>query len=359
MIPLGKPEISKEDIRAVIEVLESGNLATGETVVKFEREFSQFIGRKYAIAVNSGTVALFLAIKTLNLNNVIIPAITCPDVVNAAVYGGANPLIVDVEEDTHNIDPDLIPEHLLKKADSLIITNTYGHPARIDEIREICNEHDLVLIEDFAQSNGAWYKGHRCGSFGDIAVVSFYGPKAMTTGHGGMILTDSDDIFSKVKLARGDEKYLCNSSIIPLNFRITDIQAALGISQLGRLDYFTGKRRAIAKLYDEDLRDCTMLGLLTPHKDIIHSYYKYVLILKGIPKKRFITQMKKEGVQVGTLYDPPLHQMKIVQNIVKDAISLPVAERCAAGSVSLPMYPSMAEQDTLAVIQCVKEVTDS
>ncbi len=100
MIPLGKPEISKEDIRAVIEVLESGNLATGETVVKFEREFSQFIGRKYAIAVNSGTVALFLAIKTLNLNNVIIPAITCPDVVNAAVYGGANPLIADVEEDT-------------------------------------------------------------------------------------------------------------------------------------------------------------------------------------------------------------------------------------------------------------------
>lgn len=359
MIPLGKPEISKEDIRAVIDVLVSGNLATGETVVKFERLFSEFIGRKYAIAVNSGTVALFLAIKALTLKNVIIPAITCPDVVNAAIYGGANPIIVDVEEDTHNIDPDSLPEHLLKKADSLIITNTYGQPARIDEIIEICNENKLVLIEDFAQSNGAWYKGHRCGSFGDIAVVSFYGPKTMTTGHGGMILTDSEELSSKLKLARGDEKYSCNSSIIPLNFRITDIQAALGISQLNRLDNFIGKRRNIAKLYNEDLRDCNKLRLLTARKDVIHSYYKYVLMLKGIPKKRFITQMKKKGVQVGTLYDPPLHQMKIVQNILKDKISLPVAEMCAARSVSLPMYTSMAEKDILTVIQYVKEVTDS
>ena len=248
MIPLGKPEISKEDIRAVIDVLESGNLATGETVAKFEGEFSKFIGRKYAVAVNSGTIALFLAIKSLRLKNVIIPAITCPDVVNAAINAGANPTIVDVEESTHNIDPDSLPERLLRKADSLIITNTYGHPARVDEIVEICNENNLALIEDFAQSNGSWYKGHRCGSFGDISVVSFYGPKAMTTGHGGMILTDSEEVFSKLKIARGDEKYSYKDSIIPLNFIITDIQAALGINQLNKLEYFIDKRQRIAKI---------------------------------------------------------------------------------------------------------------
>lgn len=358
MIPLGKPEISKEDMLAVIDVLESGDLATGERVVKFEREFSGFIGKKYAIAVNSGTVALFLAIKSLCLKNIIIPAITCPDVVNAAINGGANPIIVDVEEDTHNLNPDSLPRHLLRKADSLVITNTYGQPARIDEIVEICNENNLVLIEDFAQSNGAWYKGHRCGSFGDISVVSFYGPKAMTTGHGGMILTDSAELLSKLKIARGDEKYSYCDSIVPLNFRMTDIQAALGISQLKRLNSFIEKRQRIARLYNEGLKNCNKVGLLAVRENIIHSYYKYVLVLKDINKKAFITQMKEKGVLVGTLYDPPVHQMKIIQSRCMNKFSLPVAETCAARSVSLPMYSLMTEKDVQNVIHSVEEVAD-
>ena len=356
MIPLGKTVISEMDVNAVVNVLKSGNIAIGDIVNKFEEEFSRYIGKRYAIAVNSGTVALYLTIKLTKLKNVIIPTITCPAVLNAVLNGGARPIFADVDKETHNLDPEKLTSNMIKEADALIITNTYGHPARIDEIKDICLSNDILFIEDFAQSNGAWYKNKRCGSFGDVSITSFYGPKTMTTGHGGIILTDSQEFCYKAKIARGGNTYEYVDSIIPLNFKMTDFQAALGINQLKRLDDFVKKRRHIAKQYNEKLGNISQVGIIKEHKDVTHSYYKYVLLLENINKILFIEQMKKKRVQVGMLYDPPLHKMKVVKELLRINISLPIAEKIAQTSVSLPMYPAMSQNDVEEVINSVKRV---
>lgn len=358
MIPLGKPEISDGDINKVLDVLKSGNIATGDIVNKFEDELSKFIGKKYAIAVNSGTVALYLTIKLMNLKNVIIPAITCPAVVNAVLNGRARPIFADVDKKTHNLDPEKLTSNMIKEADGLIITNTYGHPAKIDEIKETCLSNDILFIEDFAQSNGAWYKGKRCGSFGDVSITSFYGPKTMTTGQGGMILTDSKEFCYKSKIARGDDTYEYTDSITPLNFKMTDFQAALGLNQLKRLDGFVKKRRWIAESYTERLNEIADIILPKEDKSVIHCYYKYVIQLKRYSKELFIENMEKKGIQVGKLYEPPLHKMKIVKELLRMDISLPISEMISHSSVSLPIYTTMTDDEIDCVVKSLKEVIE-
>ena len=357
MIPLGKPEISDGDINSVLEVLKSGNIATGDIVNKFEDELSKFIGKKYAIAVNSGTVALYLTIKLMNLKIVILPAITCPAVLNAVLNGGARPIFADVDRETHNLNPEKLTSNIVKEADGLIITNTYGHPAKIDEIKEICYDNNILFIEDFAQSNGAWYKDKRCGSFGDVSITSFYGPKTMTTGQGGMILTDAKEFCYKAKIARGDDTYEYTESIIPLNFKMTDFQAALGINQLKRLDEFVKKRREFAKSYTEGLNEIDDIILPKEDKNVIHCYYKYAIQLKKYSKELFIENMRKKGIQVGRLYEPPLHKMRIVKELLGMDVSLPISEMVSHITVSLPIYTTMINSEIDQVVNSVKEVT--
>jgi dTDP-4-amino-4,6-dideoxygalactose transaminase len=358
MIPLGKPEISDGDVNEVLDVLKSGNIATGDIVNKFEDELSKFIGKRYAIAVNSGTVALYLTIKLMNLKYVIIPTITCPAVLNAVLNGGAKPIFSDVDRETHNFNPEKLTSNTIKEADGLIITNTYGHPAKIDEIKKICYDNNILFIEDFAQSNGAWYKDKRCGSFGDVSITSFYGPKTMTTGHGGMILTNSKEFCYKSKIARVDDTYEYTDSIIPLNFKMTDFQAALGINQLKRLDGYVKKRRMIAEFYTERLNGIDDIMLPNENKTVIHCYYKYVIQLKKYSKELFIENMGRKRIQVGKLYEPPLHKMKIVKELLHMAISLPISEVISNNTVSLPIYTTMTDNEIDYVVKSLKEVIE-
>jgi len=225
-IPLARPTITDDDIRAVQGVLESGSIATESVVKEFEDRFATSIGRKHAIAVNSGTIALYLAVRVQGFAKVVLPAITCPEVLNTVVHAGAEPLIADVEEKMHNLDPRELGGDWTAGADAIVITHAYGHPARIDEIQRTYDAEGLTLIEDFAQSIGATYRGSLCGSFGEISVTSFYATKSLTTGHGGMVLTDSDDLSRQLRIARGDDAYDCLDSFIPLNLKMTDFQAA-------------------------------------------------------------------------------------------------------------------------------------
>ncbi|MDD1657529.1 MAG: DegT/DnrJ/EryC1/StrS aminotransferase family protein [Methanomicrobiales archaeon] len=356
MIPLARPTITADDTRAVQAVLESGNIATGSVVKEFEEKSARYIGRNHAIAVNSGTIALYLAVRVPGFRKVVLPAITCPEVLNAVVHAGAEPLVVDVDEETHNLDPRELRGDRAAGADAVVITHAYGHPARIDEIREACQSRGLTLIEDFAQSTGATYRGGRCGSFGAVSATSFYATKSLTTGHGGMVLTDSDDLGRKLRIARGDEAYEYLDSFVPLNLKITDFQAAMGIRQLERLDGFLEKRRRIAALYRAQLADMAGITLLHEQEGAMSCYYKFVIMLDSIRKETFISGMRGKGVQAGVLYDPPLHRMKIMKARYGAARRLPVAERIAEQAVSLPIFPSMSDSDVRKVCRAIGEL---
>jgi perosamine synthetase len=356
MIPLGKPAISEMEKNAVLRVLESGLLATGQVVREFEDACKVFIGKSHAIAVNSGTVALAIAIRVNELKQVILPAITCPEVLNAVLFAGAAPVIVDVEPGTHNLDPGAITADQLRDADGIIATNAYGHPARIDEIRELCRDHDLLFIEDFAQSNGAFYRGRRCGSFGEVSVTSFYAGKTMTTGHGGMVFTDSPGLAMRVRHARGDEPYASPGPMIPLNFKMTDFQAAMGIEQLRRIDTLVDMRREVALRYAQGLSGVGGIRLPGEQEFAHHCYYKYALMLERVEKHSFIRKMKALGIQTGILYEPPLHQVDSIRELGFRPQTLPVAEQVARSCVSLPIYALMTADETDTVINAIKQV---
>ena len=197
-IPLGRPFLGKEEIAAVRNVMESRLIAWGNKVKEFEEMFAKKIGRKYCVMVNSGTSALWLGMKVLGLRNaVIIPTLTCNAVLNAVLNARLHPIFADVDEETHNIDMSSVPEKQLEEADAVIVTHTYGHSADMDTINCYVEEYNLTLIEDFAQATGGNFRNKKLGCFGKISITSFYGPKLMTTGYGGAILTDDREVYEK------------------------------------------------------------------------------------------------------------------------------------------------------------------
>ena len=356
MIPLAKPAISDDDIRAVERVLRSGLIATGAVVRQLEERFAAYHGRKHAVAVNSGTVALCLAIGVSRFRRVILPAITCPEVLNAVAHAGAEPLIADVEGGTHNMDPRYLEKDRFAGADAVVVTHAYGHPAQMDRIGSACRERGMALVEDFAQATGASWKGERCGSQGVIAATSLYATKSLTTGHGGIILTDSDEVARRLRIARGDDAYDCLENLVPLNLKMTDFQATLGLCQLDRLEGFIRNRRERAALYRDLLAGIRGITPLREQDGARSCYYKFVVVLEGIRKETFIAGMRERGVQVGVLYDPPLHHMKIMRERFGPQDSLPVAERIAQQAVSLPMYASLTEDDVRVVSRAARGV---
>ncbi len=359
-IPLGKPFLGDEEQEAVAEVIHTGLIAYGNKVKDFEREFARKIGKKYCLMVNSGTSALSLGIKTLGLKkSIIIPTLTCNSVLNAVLSAGLNIIFADVDKETHNIDLSSIPDEQLRKAGGIIVTHAYGHSVDFDIINHYIKEYDLTLIEDFAQATGGYFKNKRLGSFGKISITSFYGPKNMTTGYGGAILTDDEEIFEKCIYGRGDNLCEYYNDLIPLNLRMTDIQAAIGIVQLKKLEKMIEMRRNAARKMIEALGS-VKIDLPVEKIYAKHSYYKFQIILQdNIKKSHFIKNMNKLGISVGTLYDPPLHQTRIAMNLLNNIPNLPMSEFLAPRTVSLPMYPELSDKDIMEISRAIKaSITD-
>lgn len=356
-IPLGKPFLENEEIDAVRNVIESGLIAYGNKVKEFEEAFAKKIGRMYCIMVNSGTSALWLGMKALGLKNAVtIPSLTCNAVLNAALNAGLNPIFADVDRETHNIDLSSVPERQLEEAEAVIVTHAYGHSADMDTINHYIKEYNLALIEDFAQATGGYFKNKILGSFGKISITSFYGPKVMTSGHGGAILTDDLEVYEKCIYARGDNSNKYYSNLIPMNMRVTDIQAAIGIIQLKKLDKMIEMRRNVAKKLLESLEDL-IIGLPIEKEYAKHTYYKFHIILPETTKKQeFIERMNKLGIAVGILYDPPLHRTRVAMDILDTVLDLPISEFLAPRTVSLPMYPELGEEDIMRIADYIKFV---
>src|SRR5512137_1384975 len=359
-IPIAKPIIGPEEIKAVEEVLKSGMLAQGEAVKHFEDEFAAYLGVKNAIAVNNGTVALDLAVKALGLDpgsEIITPAFTFIATANCALYQGLRPVFADVDERTFNIDPDDLQEKITPRTRAVIGVHLYGQPFNLSAVQEICQDRNIAMVEDCAQAHGAEWKGEKVGSFG-TGCFSFYPTKNMTTGEGGMITTDDDALAARLRLLRshGDSgKY--NHITIGYNYRMMNLQGALGLVQLRRLEEFTAKRISNARFLDDNIR---VKGISTPFRmdSVRHVYHQYVVRVEDdfpASRQKLMEYLQDRGVGSAIHYPRAVYQQPVYRDMGYTDVSCPVAEDVSRRVMSLPVHPSLTADD----LQYIAETMNS
>jgi len=349
MIPIAKPIIGDDEIIAVTKALKSGNIAQGGSVKQFEEAFASFIGTEYAVAVNSGTAALHIALLSNRIgegDEVITTPFTFISTANSILYVGAKPVFADINEGDFNIDPKSILEKITKKTKAIIPVHLYGQPCDMKKICKIAKDNNLAIIEDACQAHGAKFDDKMVGSFGD-GCFSFYPTKNMTTGEGGMITTDERET---EKLARGfrshgeKKRYLFDT--IGYNMRMTDIGAEIGISQLKKLPEFTDKRQKNAALLSKKIK---RKGIITPIisdkcEHVFHQYTIRVTEDSGLERDGVNKLLNENGVGTGVHYPIPIHKQPFYINIgYKER--LPVSEKMVKEVISLPVHPSVSKKE--------------
>jgi len=355
MIPINAPLIGEEEIEAVIHVLKSGiitnGLGMGPMVTNFEKSFAKFVKAKRAIAVNSGTAALHLAVLEAGIkpgDEVIVPSFTFVATAEVVVMTGAKPVFVDINPETYNISPEKINEAITKKTKAIISVDLYGLSADMKKIKEISDENNLVVIEDACQAHGAFYNGKPAGAFADVTCWSFYASKNMTTGEGGMVTTNNDSIADKMTYMRSHgEKAKYNSVILGHNYRMPEIPAAIGCEQLKKLPAFLIKRRLNAKKLKEKLSVGKELQLPMEPTGYKHSWYLYTIRLLGSTKEKrnfIVKQLKQKGIGAEIYYMTPIHLMPFYSKFLKN--NLPVTETVANQVFSLPVHPGVTLDQT-------------
>lgn len=349
-IPIAKPIIGGEEIKAVGEVLNSGMLVQGEAVKKFEDAFSSYLGVKNSVAVSNGTIALDLALKALDLkpgDEVVSPAFTFIATANSILYQGLRPVFVDVDEKTFSIDPESLAERITSKTRAIVGVHLYGQPVDMKAVQQICDDGNIVLIEDCAQAHGAEYDGHKVGSFG-IGCFSFYPTKNMTTGEGGMITTSDDALASKLRLLRnhGDTgKY--NHVLLGYNYRMMNLQGAMGLIQLKSLDEFNQRRIRNAEYLNKNIR---IKGIATPYKadNVKHVYNQYVVKVEDdfpVEREKLMNYLQSKGIGSAVHYPKPIYRQPIYRDLGLDKEICPVSEEVSRKVMSLPVHPSLKQED--------------
>jgi perosamine synthetase len=356
MIPVARPDIDDAEISAVTEVLRSGMLAGGRKVAELEERWAEFIGVRHAIAVSNGTVAemcIFAGMGLVPGDEVITVGHTFNATVSSILYTGATPVFVDIDPETYDIDPDRVAAAITPRTKAICPVHLFGLPADMDPLVELAERHGLAIVEDSCQAHGAEYRGRRVGSFGHGAF-SLYGTKNMTTGEGGLITTDDDALADWIRLYRNQgmrERY--RHEILGYNFRLTDIAAAIGLCQLDKLERNTARRQDIAKRYDEAFADLPVVVPSVP-ADRTHVYHQYTVDV-GPARDAIVADLAAAGVSTGIYYPIPVHRQPYVLALGIQA-DLPVTDRAAARSLSLPMFPGLTDEDQATVIEAVRAV---
>ena len=360
VIPVADPYISEDDVKAVAEAVRNKRLSQGEHVEKFEKAFSNYLKSKQALAVTNGTAALHLALLSMDVKSgdeVIVPSFTFVASSNCVLYVGANPIFVDIDPHTFNIDPQKIEKAISPKTKAIIVVHYAGQPADLYPISDIAEKHGLPIIEDAAEAHGTKYGNRMAGSIGLIGCFSFYPNKSMTTGEGGMVVTNDNLIAEKIRLLRShgqDSRY--HHITIGYNYRMTDIQAALGLAQLRKLDWILRKKEEAAKYYTELLSD--VKGVQTPYvmQDVTHTYMFYtVKFLNKDVRDSVMRHLNERGIETRIAF-PPVHLQPFYRSLYgyKEGY-LPVTEECARRVLSLPMYPHIRRKDQRFVVKAVLE----
>jgi len=358
IIPIAKPIIGDEEIKAVSEVLKSGMLAQGESVKCFEDEFAGYLGVKNAIAVNNGTVALDLAIKALGLqkgDEVITPAFTFIATANCALYQGLRPVFADVDPRTFNIDPEDLQKRITPRTRAVIGVHLYGQPFDLSAVQEICREGAITLVEDCAQAHGAEYQGKKVGSF-STGCFSFYPTKNMTTGEGGMITTNDDALAARLRLLRshGDTgKY--NHATLGYNYRMMNLQGAIGLVQLKRLEEFTARRIENARFLNANIN---LKGISTPYqaKNVRHVYHQYVVRVEegfASSREKLMEFLQAKGIGSAVHYPKAVYEQPLYRELGYTNESCPISEDVSRKVLSLPVHPSLREEDLAYISETI------
>ena len=364
-LPIAEPLLGEQELRYVTECVLTGWVSSaGKFVKQFEEMFAAFCNARFAVATSNGTTALHLALLALDIgpeDEVIVPTLTFIATANAVTYTGARPVFVDSELETWNIDPGQVEAAITPKTKAIIPVHLYGHPADMDPILDIANRQGLAVIEDAAEAHGARYKGRRVGAIGDIGCFSFYGNKIITTGEGGMIVTNRGSLAHKARILRDhgmmpDRRYW--HPVLGYNYRLTNLQAAIGVAQVEKVDAILENKRRIAQAYTEYLQDVPGITLPPEASWAENVYWIYSILVDenafGIGRDALMVELKKQRIETRPLF-PPVH----TQPIYATGQSFPVAEQLSARGISLPSAVNITENDVKRIANTITFIRES
>ena len=359
-IPISEPSIGEKEIEYVTDAVKSGWVSSlGKYIDKFEENFASYCGVKYAVATSNGTTGLHLALVALGVkcgDEVIIPDLTFIATASAVKYIGAKVVTVDIDEDNLCISPDAIKKAITPKTKAIIPVHLYGHPAQMDEINKIANEYNLLVIEDAAEAHGAEVNGNKVGGLSDAGVFSFYGNKVITSGEGGMITTNDKKLYEKLKFLRDHamlkEKRYWHTEV-GFNYRMTNLQAALGLAQFERIDEILNKKKEIFEQYNLGLKDVKGIKLNYNAAWAKNVYWLVCLEIEGytsIERDSFILKLKEKGID-SRPYFYPVSDMPIYES-ANTIITHKIYQR----GINLPSYFDLTEKQVSYICKCIKEL---
>lgn len=358
--PISQPSIGAKELEYVTDAVQSGWVSSmGRYIESFENSFAAFCGTQFAVAVSNGTNALHLVLASLGIgrgDEVIIPDLTFIATANAVAYTGASVVCVDICAETLCIDVDAVERAITPRTRAIVPVHLYGHPAEMDRLIALGRNRGILIIEDAAEAHGAEYKGQRVGSFGECGVFSFYGNKVITTGEGGMLTTNSKELWQRAKMLRdhamSPEKRYWHEEI-GFNYRMTNLQAALGLAQMTRIDEFLGKRRQIMEWYRESLGADANLRLNREAPHCRNVYWMICLEMRGITESQRVGVMKelRESGVDSRPYFYPVSDMPMYQRS-----DTPVAHEVSPRGINLPSYTELTQADVAQIGEAVREV---
>jgi perosamine synthetase len=361
-IPISKPALIGREREYVQDCLDSTWISSnGKYIDLFEKRFASYVNVKHAISCSNGTVALHLALLALGIgpsDEVIVPTLTYVATANAVQYTRATPVFIDSEPNTWNMDPAKIEQLITTNIKAIMPVPLYGHPCDMNPIMNIARSHNLYVVEDAAEALGSEYKSRKCGSIADISTFSFYGNKIITTGEGGMVTTNNDDLAVRIRLLKGQGMDPSKRYWFPLlgyNYRMTNIQAALGLAQLENIDIFLKKRRKIAQWYNDNLKGIPGIILPTEKNYATHSYWMYSILIEeeyGKDRNKVMQLLAKNGIETRPFFYP-MHVMPVYKD--NNLSNLNIAESVASKGINLPTFYELKETDVMYIAALLRK----
>lgn len=366
-IPLSSPDITETDIEAVIQVLKTPRLSLGPKLVEFEDRMAEFVGVDYAVAVNSGTSALHLIVRALDIKDgdeVITTPFSFIASANCILFERAKPVFVDIDPLTLNIDINHIEERITDKTKAILAVDVFGYPANWDVLEQIARKHKLMLIDDSCEALGGKYRGRMLGTFGEAGAFAFYPNKQMTTGEGGIIVTNNEKVASLCRSmrnqGRGEGDEWLQHSRLGYNYRISDINCALGIAQLERIESIMAKRERVARMYEIRLSTLKAIQLPCSSAEMKRSWFVYVIVMAdnytAENRNKILQKMKERGIGCSN-YFTPIHLQPFYRNMFGfDKGDFPITEHISERTIALPFYSNIREQEINFVVQSLKKI---